>query len=497
MVNGEIRLGISGLIMFSSRLLSIGTGLAFTLMITRSITAEAFGVYGNVSDILSYFILASGIFPFWATRFIARNHAGSSVTVVFSNLLVAVPFTVIYILLLPVVMSLFHVTSEFTFVYAIISVQILEIYLQSGLEATLYAKKPQSIGIGIIIFEVSKVCLGYALIFLLNMGLAGAVLSVIIALSFQIFYYLKLTAPIFSEKINFKYVKEWAKASPFNLFGTVGQKLADLVLFFLFLYGGKIARGYYGAALTIASVVGYSSSIGYALYPRLLSKSKPEDVTFSIKLVSMFAIPMAFGAVVMGDSFLVILRSEYAIAKPVLTLLSLDLLLLCFSSIFETVITGAEKLDAEAAISWKKLAKSNLFISLALPYIKALFILPTIYYILNFLVVDALDAALYVGLATLIIDFALVSIRYFIANRSLQFKMPIKHIAKYVFASIAMASLLYIIPHPTRLSLTAALTLLGACVYFIILLVVDNESRTILKKVTNELQRIFEIQGSA
>ncbi|MEM2889610.1 MAG: hypothetical protein QXR42_09115, partial [Candidatus Bathyarchaeia archaeon] len=228
MVNGEIRLGISGLIMFSSRLLSIGTGLAFTLMITRSITAEAFGVYGNVSDILSYFILASGIFPFWATRFIARNHAGSSVTVVFSNLLVAVPFTVIYILLLPVVMSLFHVTSEFTFVYAIISVQILEIYLQSGLEATLYAKKPQSIGIGIIIFEVSKVCLGYALIFLLNMGLAGAVLSIIIALSFQIFYYLKLTAPIFSEKINFKYVKEWAKASPFNLFGTVGQKMADL-----------------------------------------------------------------------------------------------------------------------------------------------------------------------------------------------------------------------------------------------------------------------------
>ncbi len=496
MVSGEIRLGYSGLIIFLSRLISVGTGLAFTLMVTRSISAETFGVYGNLSDVLGYFVLASGVFPFWATRFVARNHVGSSITVVFSNILIAVPVTAIYLSLLPFIMPLFNVTSEFAFVYAIISIQIFEIYLQNALEATIYAKKPQCVGVGIMIFETTKVCLGYVLMILLNMRLAGAILSVIFALSILILYYLRLTVSMFREKINWNYAKEWIKASPFNLYGIVGQKLSDFALLFLFLYGGKIARGYYGAALTIASIVSYSSSIGSALYPRLLSKSESKDITFSVKLVSMFAVPMAFGAIMMGDSFLVILRSEYSIVRPVLTLLSIDALLLCFSSIFGTVISGTEKLDANAVISWKKVAKSNLFLFLTLPYIQALAILPTVYYFLNFSVTNALDAAFYVALTILVVDATLVSIRYFIANRSLHFKMPLKHIAKHVLASSGMAVLLYVVPHPTRLSLTVALTLVGACTYFFILSVIDGESRAILRKVTKELQEALQIKAS-
>ncbi|MBS7614760.1 hypothetical protein KEJ18_03400 [Candidatus Bathyarchaeota archaeon] len=493
MVNGEIRLGYSGLIIFLARLISVGTGLAFTLMVTRSISTETFGVYGNLSDVLSYFILASGVFPFWATRFVARNHVGSSVTVIFSNMLLAVPFIVVYLSLLPVIMPLFHVTSEFAFAYAVIGIQIFEVYLLNALEATIYAKKPQNVGIGIIIFETSKVCLGYVLILSLNIGLVGAILSVILALSIQVIYYLRSIVTVFHEKINWSYAKEWVKASPFNLYGIVGQKLADLALLLLFLYGGKIARGYYGAALTIASIVGYSSSIGSALYPRLLSKGESGDITFSIKLVSMFAVPMAFGAIMMGDSLLVILRSEYGIVRPVLTLLSIDVLLLCFSSIFGTVILGAEKLDADKVISWKKMSKSNFFLFLTLPYIQALVILPTIYYVLNFSVANALEAAFHVALTILIVDAALVSFRYIIANRSLHFKMPLKHIAKHSLASSGMTVLLYFVPHPTRLSLTVVLTLFGAFTYFVILSIIDSESRTILRKVIRELQETFKI----
>ena len=68
MVKTEIRLKYSGLIVFTSRLLSVTTGLAFVLMITRSVSKEQFGIWGNLSDVLSYFILLSGILPFWTTH---------------------------------------------------------------------------------------------------------------------------------------------------------------------------------------------------------------------------------------------------------------------------------------------------------------------------------------------------------------------------------------------------------------------------------------------
>ena len=77
MIKSEIRLRYSGFILFTSKLLSVATGLAFVLMITRNVSKEQFGIWGNVNDLYSYFILFAGVLPFWATRFVAREHAGS------------------------------------------------------------------------------------------------------------------------------------------------------------------------------------------------------------------------------------------------------------------------------------------------------------------------------------------------------------------------------------------------------------------------------------
>ncbi len=477
MVNGEVRLRYSGLIIFLARMLSIGTGLIFTLMVARSITAETFGVYGNISDVLTYFTLASSIFPFWATRFVARNHAGSSVTVLFSNIIISVPFALLYLLILPMALPLFQVSAEFIIVYLLISVQIIEIYLLSALEASLQAKKPQALGFGFMIFEISKVCIGYASIIWFGLGLIGAVIAVILATIIQLIFYFKTMLPKLRENVKWNYVKEWVKASPFTLYGLVGQRLADSILLLLFIYGGKLARGYYGAALTIAGIVGYSALIGYALYPSLLSKNQPEDITSSLKLVLMFAIPMAFGAVVMADSYLTILNLEYSVARPILTLLSIDMLALCFSSIFGAVVSGVEKLDAEAKIPWKKMIRSKLFLFLTLPYFQAAIALPLAYYVLSYVAITAVDSALFIASIVLTIDLGLVVVRYIIAKKSLHFQMPLNHIIKFIGAAAVMALLLYVLPHPTRLTVTVALTLIGGCVYFIILAIIDSESR--------------------
>ena len=389
-------------------------------------------------------------------------------------------------------LPMLQVSMDFLTVYLLISIQIIENYVLMALESALQAKKPQTIGFSLLIHEIIKVCAGYVLIILLGKGLFGVVLSIILAIFLQITFYAKTILPALHEKINWNYAKEWAKASPFNLYGMIGQKLADSILILLFIYGGKVARGYYSAAFTIAGIVGYSTLIGYALYPRLLSKNQPEDVTSSLKLVLMFAMPMAFGAAVMADSYLTILNIEYSAARTVLILLSVDILILCFSSVFGAVAFGAEKLDAEAKIPWGKLIKSKLFLYMSLPYLQAAISLPLTYYALNYVAATAVDAAFYVALTVLVIDLGLVVIRYIIAQKSLRFRVPLKQIIKFVGAAAAMALMLYVLPHPTRLTSTVALTLLGGCVYLIMLAIIDSESRDIVKYAINEITAKFK-----
>jgi Flp pilus assembly protein protease CpaA len=71
--------------------------------------------------------------------------------------------------------------------------------------------------------------------------------------------------------------------------------------------------------------------------------------------------------------------------------------------------------------------------------------------------------------------------------------MPWKSIAKYVAASAVMAVVLFLIPHPTRILHTLAVTLLGGAVYLLILLPTDREARTLAKSVIQEILRIMKL----
>ena len=68
-----IRVTYSGLISLTIRLLSIITGLAFTLIVTRQLSQEEFGTWGLISGILIYALAIHPIITYWATREIARG----------------------------------------------------------------------------------------------------------------------------------------------------------------------------------------------------------------------------------------------------------------------------------------------------------------------------------------------------------------------------------------------------------------------------------------
>jgi len=492
MVKSEIRLKYSGFIVFASRLLSVATGIAFVLMITRTISETEFGIWGNISDVLSYFAILTTIFPFWTTRFVAREHAGSAKTGVVANISISIASTSIYLALLPMILSALQIDTAYSILYTIASIEILELYTIHALEAVLLAKQPQTIGYGLLIYEVCKVTLGFTLIIQLKLGLLGAICSMISSYIIQIVFYIKLTAKELKESVRWTYLKEWLKASPINLYNVLGERIAAFTLIFLFMYG-DLARSYYGAALTIASVVLHSTFLAYALYPRLLSESNKKDVSTSLKMVLTFAIPMTTGVMVLSTSYLTILELVYRDATPVLLLLAINFLCSTLSQVFSTVVVGTERLDAKAKVPFRELTKSRIFQIFTLPYIQSAVTLPTTFFALFYIAKTQLEAATYLALISLIVGIAMLVCRYIIARKCLTFNFPWKNVAKYIVASAVMAAPLLIISHPTRLLLTVGLTVLGGIIYFAILATIDQETRELTKSVLNEVKSKLRI----
>jgi len=497
LARGGIRLRFSGFIIFAARVASIATGLAFQLMVARSVTVEEYGILFNINDVIAYFTVLAGVFPFWALRFTARAKSGSVKTGFVVNLAIAVVSSLIYLAAASSITSALDIGREYVSLYFLASAQIIEVYMLNIFESCLQAKMPHTLGYGLMLSEVCKIVLGFVLIICFRMSLFGALVSIIVGVCVQLTYYSRLLLVNLREKVVWAYVREWLKGSTANIYYIIGQQIGAFTFIMLFIYGGEAARSAYGASAQIAAIVSYSSYLASALYPKLLAEHNSKDVTSILKMVLMFAIPMAAGVLAMPDSYLAVLKIEFVEAWPVLMVLAIDSFTATLSTIFSSVIYGLENLDEKASISFKGLVKSRLFVVFTLPYIQSAIVLPTAYYILTtYTCGQPIPSALYIAVVNSITRFIIFLILYKVAREMTEICIPWRNIVKYVFASTVMASILYMIPHPTRLSLTLGVTALGATIYFTILMAIDREAKSLLWSGINEIKRNLHISCS-
>ncbi len=497
MSKDEIRVHYSGFIIFAAQILSIATGIIFTLLLTRNMTKQQYGIWSNIFDLMGYFTLFSGLFPFWATRFVARRKEGAIKTGLLANLIVALVSMAVYFPLISIITSAFNIAGAYIIVYLVASLQIINVHMIGMLESCLRSIKPQTIGYGLLIEEACKVSLAYVLIVGLHQLFLGAMLSLIVAASIQALYYVRLLAKDLRQRIRWNYLREWLKGSTANLYNAVGNQLAAFIFILLFLYGGQAARGEYQAAAAFANVVGYSSFLAFALYPKMLAKNSLEDVASSFKIVLMFAIPMATIAITMPKSLLTILNVFYSQASPILILLTLDAVVLLVSQFYSSLIFGVERLDEEAKIPLGKLVRSKMFKVFTLPYIQAAIAVPTAYLVLTGLAAgQSVNAVTYVTGINLCVHVAAFLGMYAIMRKSVRISVPWKSIGKYVLASTITAAVLYFLPQPTTIVLTLSKVGVGVGAYALLLLAIDVEARELVASIWHEIKGIFGGFGS-
>ena len=482
MAKKEIRVQYSGLIFFGAKLISVATGILFTLLL-GSLSQEKLGAWGIfLNIIIPYFTLLSGALSFWAMRFVARDKEGATKTGIVANMTIATTATLIYLALLPLVTQAFGL-QDYVLAYILVATQIIETYLITVLEACMQAQRPQFVAYGFLIGEVLKVALAYTFVIALHLDLVGIILSLAIAFGIKIAFYLKNMMIELRKKFVFSHLKEWLKGSTFNLFSILGDRIASVIFIMLSVYGQKIGVSYYTAAQLITSVIGYSSALAFALYPKLLAERKMDEVTSSLRMVLMFAIPMTVGVIAIPDSYLIFFNvaGTYVVAMPVLVIMAIDALIQTNAGFFTSILYGIESVDEEAKIPLGQVVKSRLFISFSLPYLHSAITLPIAYYALTHLANnDPLLVAAYVTgifmMGHLISFLVLLSV----LRKAVRLKIPWKSIAKYVVASAIMA-LILIAGHPVTRTSTLIFTGVGALVYLALLIAFDRETRNLAR----------------
>jgi O-antigen/teichoic acid export membrane protein len=489
----EIRLHYSGFIVFAAQMLSLGTGLVFTLLLTRNMTKDEYGVWANIFDVISYFLLFSGVFPFWTMRFVARQKKGVVKTGFLANLVLSLVSMVVYISLIPFVTTALNISTEYLIVYFIASAQIVNMFLIAEMESILRAKKPQAIGYGLLLEESCKIALAYLLIVRLQQLLLGALLSLMIAAAVQVIYYVKLTFQDMKEKIQWTYAKDWLRYSTSNIYNAVGNQLAAFPLILLFRFGEEAARANYQAALTFANIIGYSLFLSYALYPRLLTRNSLDEVAETFRTVFMFAVLMLTITLSIPQSLLTILNVNFGEVTPVLLFLAVDAFVVLIIQFYSSVIFGVERFDEESRRPFRMLLKSKIFKVFTLPYIQSIISIPACLYVLTqYAIAAPLQAALYVTVINLASHVMTLIFEYAMMHDSVRINVPWNNITKCIFASVVSGGFLYVLPRTTTILLTLAVVLIGVAIYFLILLAIDKDARRIANAIWNELKSIIQ-----
>jgi len=495
----EIRLQYSGYVVFASRLTSVATGLIFQFMLGRAIATNSpeYAIYGNINTVLPYFTLLAGVVPFWVMRCVAREKEGATKTGLIVNLIFSLITTAAYLvvipLILPSLLSEAGVANPAAYLpfYLIVSVQIIEMYLIGLFEPCLQARTPQSVGYGLILQQVVRVILGYVIIVQLGQPLLGAIVSTIIAFSVQAVYYFKLFASELKQRVQWGYVKEWLKGSVLIIYSVVGGVIASFVFIMLFYYGGYSSMDIYYAAVQIANVIVYAGFLSFALYPKLLTKRRSEDVTASMKTVFMFAFPMAVGVIALSNSYIILLRpgtAMYPGAEWILIVLALDALVSVVSGIYGSVLTGVETVDHEK-LSFKSLVRSKLFRFYSLSYVQFAITIPVTYYVLTaYASQQPVMAAFSACAINAIVRFAMFLILVIMVRGMFKIAIPWRSITKYSLASAVMGIVLFFLPYTNRISTTLAWTGVGGIVYLAVLMAIDKESRELPKAILHVIR---------
>ena len=353
----QISLRRTGIIVFTARIASIFTGLAFLVMMTRSLSAEQFGLWEVVIDIVTFAAYPAGLVAFWATRDIARGKMFGKTAVLINFLLSLLGIGLYFVFSL---VSAPRISADIsTLTLAVLLVPIS--YWNQAANAVVSGHKPSVLGFAVIVSEVAKLAVAFPLLIIYKTGIEGVILSVIVANLAQSAASTLLAGDALSNPVEIGAARRWLSNSWLPVLTTLPLMfgIADTYVASLAAAGTSLV-GYYQAAYSVAAIAGYSYYLASAMYPLLLRGGDHSVTARTLEFALLVGIPMATGGAALAKPILYFLNPVYADGSLALSILCFAVLVNTVSMVFDQTLSGRDKVDVDESSRFRDFLGSNL-----------------------------------------------------------------------------------------------------------------------------------------
>jgi len=491
-----IRVTYSGLINFAVGIVSIFTGLVFTLTVTRKLPQDEYGTWGLIGALLVYATIISPIIDYWLTREIARGQKSGKTGIISVGFFSVIGFATL------VILSYFvSLGSDASFEILLIgSILIPVLFLQKILHSISMAWKPETRSYGMLVFETVKIPTGIFLIYFLDLGISGAIFTTFLAHLGEIIlllYYAREKIRVSFEK---SFVKKWFRLSWIPMYGNIQNIILPLdMIVFTLITGSVMGLAFYSVSVSIVAIVNHSSSISFALYSKLLEGGKKEYLQENLTNVLYFALPLMGLCIVFSKPALFALNPQYMDAWPVVIILAFRMFFHIIRGIFEAGLIGIEKVDVNEKSTWKDFVKSKLFFIPTLRIIQNSLYVGILVLVLFIFVgqnVSDLNLVIYWAIVVLGVQIPFTIYTYYLARKNFTIKIPKGAIFKYIIVSIVSFGPIYFLFGEFveyRVSIFEFLPDLllfvgfGIGSYLIITYFIDSRTRRLFKNVISEM----------
>lgn len=355
----DIRVTYSGLLGLAVSMGGMFAGLGFTIIVTRQLSPEEFGVWTIISSMIAYSVIAETVVSYWTTRQVARGTPVAKTSVVSSSLFAGGSIPV-YLLSI----HLFATNIEPVFFDSMLlgAILIPVMFIHYTLSAINFGHKPHALSIGTAIYQALKIPAGFVLVFSLGLGIEGAILTLFAAQTVNLVIQLRYALPYLRVSLNVSYMRGWIRQSWLPLYTNIPSVLRVLdIILYTMITGSVIGAAYFAAASVISRVVARAGIASQAIYPKLLAKGSQDHLTENMALMMYFAIPLLTLTTLFSYHIMFLLNAEYAIAWVAGVLLSVAAFLQTINNFIRQVLAGIDDVDVVENPSLSALLKSKLF----------------------------------------------------------------------------------------------------------------------------------------
>lgn len=492
----NIRVTYSGLISFAIGLISVVTGLVFTLIVTRQLTQQEFGTWGLIGSLIVYVVFVEPIISYWTVREVARG-VNSAKTAILSSGFFSIGAIFVYILI--AFLTSQNSDAEFEILY-FAALLIPLMFLNKTLTAINMGWKPQVSSYGILAFELVKIPAALILVYFLQMGLEGAILSSVAAYIISIFVLAIYAREKIKEKINLKFIKKWCRLSWIPIYPGISSIILMLdVVIFSVITGSVFGIAFYAAATAVTNLIAHSYLISRAVYPKLLQSGKREYLQENLIRFLYFSIPLVAISIIFAKPGLFALNPLYDVAVAIVIFMSIRVFFSLLSGLFSSALIGIERVDVDDNSTFKQYMKSKLFL---LPTVKLIhnIIYITIFTIMLLVVNSTTNSQL-----ELVVYWTIIGMVTHIPFTVYVFYLTRKHftltldnsIIKYLVTSIGVFGIVYylmdeflIFYESIYLFLPALLPFiaLGVFAYLIITYFIDSKTKKLFHAIVDEIR---------